>query len=64
MSTINATQKKRGRPPVDSEELRVRMERSLIDRVEAFAESQGIKSRPEAVRRLTQHGLDYLRSRE
>lgn len=57
MSRINTQQKMRGRPRVDSEELRVRVERADLDRIDAFAKSEGLKGRPEAVRRLIKQAL-------
>ncbi|MBS0278150.1 MAG: ribbon-helix-helix protein, CopG family [Proteobacteria bacterium] len=59
MSTIDA-RKKLGRPKVDTQEVSVRMDRELLDRVDTFAAGQGIKGRPEAVRRLTRLALDTL----
>ena len=38
------------------------MDRELLDRVDEFRQGQGISGRPEAVRRLIIHGLDYYRS--
>ena len=44
---------KMGRPPVDTEEVRARMPRELIDRIDAWRAAQEDKpTRPEAVRRL------------
>lgn len=51
-----------GRPPVDSDAVKVRMERALLDRVDDFANRQGLRGRPEAVRRLVQHALDADRN--
>jgi metal-responsive CopG/Arc/MetJ family transcriptional regulator len=62
MSTLNNTKKKMGRPSVDSEALTVRMDRPLLDRVDEFAEGQGHKGRPAAVRALVRHALDAYRS--
>lgn len=58
MSTVSSAKKKTGRPPKDSEAVNVRMDRPMIDRVDAFAANNGIDSRPEAVRRLVDRGLD------
>jgi hypothetical protein len=42
-----------GRPPVDSEQLRTRVERSVIDALDAFAASEPDRpTRPEAIRRI------------
>lgn len=57
---------KPGRPPVDSELLRARMERELIDGIETFAAEQPDKpGRSEAIRRIVRDwliGNGYLRS--
>lgn len=55
------TIRSRGRPPVDSELLRFRAERVLLDGIDAFAASQNdLPSRPEAVRRLIRDRLAEL----
>ena len=48
-----------GRPAVDSEEVRARMHRPLLDAVDAWISTQPDPkpSRPEAIRRLTELGL-------
>jgi hypothetical protein len=47
-----------GRPPVDSEELRVRVQRPLLDQIDDWREREEDKpGRPEAVRRLVAKGL-------
>jgi Arc/MetJ-type ribon-helix-helix transcriptional regulator len=52
MSTLNNIKKKMGRPPVDSEAVTVRMERSLLDALDRWREAQpDVPSRPEAIRR-------------
>lgn len=57
MSTEKMDPKKRGRPQVDSEGVKVRMERADLDRIDEFAERQGLKGRPEAIRRLVRAAL-------
>jgi len=59
MSTLFEHKKKIGRPKVDSELLRARMERTLIDRLDAWIASQPKPrpSRPEAIRRLLDEAL-------
>ena len=51
-----------GRPTVDSEEVRARMTRPMLDALDAFAADQGgpPPSRPEAVRRAL---ADHLRAK-
>ncbi len=51
-----------GRPTVDSEEVRARMTRPMLDALDAFAAHHGepVPSRPEAVRRAL---ADYLRGK-
>ncbi len=48
-----------GRPKVDSELLRARMERGLIDRLDGWISKQTDPkpSRPEAIRKLVELGL-------
>lgn len=47
-----------GRPPVDSEAVKVRMERVQLDRLDQWRESQPDNpGRPEAIRRLVDRGL-------
>lgn len=59
MSTDN-TRKKLGRPKVDSEEVSVRMQRSMLDRVDEWrANVLDQPNRPEAIRRLVQTALDH-----
>ena len=50
---------RRGRPEVDSEEVRARMDRSLLDRIDAWIASQPDPrpSRPEAIRRILADAL-------
>jgi len=48
----------RGRPPVDSEEVRSRMDRDLLDGIDAFAASETDKPvRSEAIRRIIRDWL-------
>jgi hypothetical protein len=60
MSSLFEHKKKIGRPKVDSELLRARMERALIDRLDAWIASQPDPkpSRPEAIRRLVEKVLE------
>lgn len=59
MSTINSAKKPKGRPSVDSEAINVRMERDMIDRLDDFRRGEkDMPSRPEAIRRLVEKGLD------
>jgi metal-responsive CopG/Arc/MetJ family transcriptional regulator len=60
MSTLNAQQKVMGRPRVDSEELRVRMQRPELDALDAYCATEGVKGRPEAIRRLIRKALGEL----
>lgn len=47
-----------GRPPVESEAVNVRMERGLLDRLDAWRDAQPDQpGRPEAVRRLLDAAL-------
>jgi hypothetical protein len=53
MSSIDSSKKQRGRPPVDSSAVNVRMERSMLDALDDWRERQDDKpGRPEAVRRI------------
>ncbi|QHC34179.1 CopG family transcriptional regulator [Komagataeibacter xylinus] len=56
MSTLNA-RKKMGRPRVDSEEVRSRIQRPLLDHLDAWAEANSV-TRAEAIRRLIARGLE------
>lgn len=54
--------KRMGRPPVDSELLRFRSEREIIDGIDTFASDSEMNrdapiSRPEALRRITRDWL-------
>jgi hypothetical protein len=59
MSSLFEHKKKIGRPKVNSELLRARMERTLIDRLDAWivAQPEPRPSRPEAIRRLLDEAL-------
>lgn len=46
-----------GRPRVDSEELRVRVERRDLIRLDHYARGHGLKGRPEAIRQLVREAL-------
>lgn len=57
-STINPTKKSRGRPPVDSEQINLRIQRSDLEGLDAFALSEDDKpGRPEAIRRILRDWL-------
>lgn len=59
MSTVNDVRKKIGRPPVDSEPITLRIQRPLLDRIDRWRDGAlGQPSRPEAIRRLVEKGLD------
>lgn len=52
-STINPTKKSRGRPPVDSEQINLRIQRPDLEALDAFAQAEVDKpNRTEAVRRI------------
>jgi metal-responsive CopG/Arc/MetJ family transcriptional regulator len=58
MSTLNGPKKKMGRPPVDSEAVKVRLERKLLNRIDQWRDNApGRPNRPEAIRRLVEKGL-------
>lgn len=61
MSTTN--NRGRGRPPVDSELLRFRDDRQVIEAIDAFASDGDVNAdapitRPEAIRRLVREALE------
>lgn len=58
MSTLKSAKKKMGRPEVDSEAVNIRFVRADLDAIDAFAATEGLKGRPEAVRRLVRRALD------
>ena len=59
MSTDIVGPKKRGRPSVDSEAVKVRIERTDLDDLDSWREAQPDQpGRPEAVRRLLRKALD------
>lgn len=66
MSTKNV--RRPGRPTVDSDLLRFRADRSLVDAIDVFAATETDKpSRPEAIRRLLRDhlvGLGLMRAGE
>lgn len=56
--SIDGAKKSRGRPTVDSHAINVRIERSLLDSIDAFASAEpDAPTRPEAIRRLVEKGL-------
>lgn len=54
MSTHNEVKKVMGRPPVDSEQITVRIQRPMLDALDAWISQQPDPkpNRPEAIRRL------------
>lgn len=61
MSIDGPNKSKRGRPPVDSEAVKARFERRLLDAIDAYASQQyPPASRPEAVRVLVADQLSTL----
>jgi hypothetical protein len=60
MSTINSANKNRGRPAVDSEAINVRIQRPMLDAVDAWIEQQPDPkpNRPEAIRRILKFSLN------
>lgn len=59
MSTLNSAKKKMGRPPVDTQAVNVRMERELVKRIDEWRSNDpDLPSRPEAIRRLVELGLN------
>ncbi len=55
---MNSAKKKMGRPSVDSDQVRTRMHRDLLNKLDSWRDKQPDKpSRPEAVRRLVQKAL-------
>lgn len=59
MSIAGAKKSKRGRPPVDSEAVNVRLERPALDALDAWIakQSEPRPTRPEAIRRLLEKAL-------
>lgn len=56
---MRAETRKVGRPKVDSEEVRARMPREQLDRIDAWAAAQpDTPGRPEALRRLVDKALE------
>ena len=60
--SIVATKKSRGRPRADTEDVHVRMDRTFLSALDAFAADQPepVPGRPEAVRRAL---ADHLRAK-
>lgn len=54
---IKYQQKRRGRPRVDSDEVTSRLQRPLLDALEAWAKANGV-TRAEAIRRLLSKALE------
>lgn len=58
MSIDSAKKPKKGRPPVDSEAVNVRLPRDMLDAVDAFRRAEAdLPTRPEAIRRLVEKAL-------
>lgn len=58
MGAIDDVKKSRGRPPVDTQAVTVRIERSALAALDAWiARQPDAPSRPEAIRRLIEAGL-------
>lgn len=63
MSKLSGAKKKMGRPTVDSVAVNVRIERDLVQQLDAWIAIQSdTPSRPEAVRRLMKAGLDSTKA--
>ena len=60
MSTQNKVKKRMGRPSVDSEQITVRIQRPMLDAVDAWIEQQPDPkpNRPEAIRRILKFSLN------
>ena len=59
MSIGDVKKAKKGRPPVDSEAITVRMERPQIARLDDWRRNQSdLPTRPEAVRRLLEKAIE------
>lgn len=57
-SIINPINKSRGRPPVDSEQVNLRIQRSDLEAIDAFAtEAEDKPNRTEAIRRILKDWL-------
>lgn len=58
VSTVNPRKKRMGRPPVDSEQLNLRIQRDALDGIDAFAAAEHDQpNRTEAVRRIIRDWL-------
>lgn len=58
MSIEKMGPKKRGRPQVDSEAIKIRAQRTMLDNIDAYANQAEI-SRSEAVRQLVEYALAH-----
>jgi hypothetical protein len=57
-SRINSIKKSRGRPPVESEAVTVRMATDALREIDDWRrEQEDLPGRPEAIRRLVERGL-------
>lgn len=58
MASIDETKKRRGRPPVDTEAVNLRLPRDLLDGIDRYASQEpGAPARPEALRRIIRDWL-------
>ena len=58
MSSVDKVKKRIGRPPVDSEQITVRIQRPMLDALDDWRDQQDDKpGRPEAVRRILKKEL-------
>ena len=68
-SIINPSKKPRGRPPVDSEQVNLRLQRPLLDALDRYIEEEcpPDTSRPEALRTAFRDwaiGMGYLKPQQ
>lgn len=65
MSINSANKPKKGRPPVDTEAVNVRVLRTTIDDIDEFRrDEEDLPTRPEAIRRLVDIALGALKKEE
>ena len=58
---MNTKSSRMGRPTVDSEQVRSRVDRMVLDAIDAYCADQADKPpRPEAIRRILRDGLERL----
>jgi metal-responsive CopG/Arc/MetJ family transcriptional regulator len=59
MSNDSAKKSSRGRPPVDTEAVNVRLPREMIEAIDAYRRAEeDLPTRPEAIRRLVEKALE------